>query len=211
MPKRSPTPDSSPRDYQELFARLGEYLRQRFARLDADTVEDIVQWTLSEFWQEAGQRPPDNPWAYLRRMASNNAIDWIRRQERIRFEQLSRQGVSGDISRQASPAAEVTGRERTPLSQVLEEERRKRQGLLLSEVLQQFTADCQRRPEGGKMKEAYERSVRGQAPDEIAAAMGISKSQVYLLTSRARRWVLRRLQAQDVNRSVFATLLGHQQ
>jgi len=112
--------------------------------------------------------------------------------------------LSGLGSDQA--AWEPADKRPSPSAELAEHQRRTRQGLMLSDVLAAFCRWCEGRPEGLKMKEAYERSLRGERPADIAAAMGMSRAGVDTSLSRARQWVLQRVRQADVDQSVFLTL-----
>jgi len=76
----------------------------------------------------------------------------------------------------------------------------------LSQVLTEFCRRCEARPEMLKQKEIYERSLRGQKPAAIAAALGIERGTVDVHLKRARDWIRERVRQADVDRSLFLTL-----
>jgi len=189
--------------YRQFHEQLCQFLRRGFPRL-ADQVEDIVQTVLAE----ALSKQPSQAWTpeqlagWLRVAAKHRALDLLRAAERrllVRLSQLGRQD-----SQQS--AWEPADQRPSPSSQFAQQQRRGRQALLLSEVLQEFCRWCEGRPDGPKMKQIYERSLRGQKPQQIAAAVGVTRASVDTTLSRARQWVLRRVRQADVDRSVFLTL-----
>jgi len=192
-------------------AALCRWLQQAFPRL-RDEAEDILQNALAETLRRVRAEGfyPEVGWVgYLRVVARHRAIDRLRSWERRLFWQLagsSRSDLSSRSSGSSSGDASLADGTAGPATQLAEKERRSRQGLLLSHVLQQFCHWCERRPDRLAIKEAYERSLRGQKPAEIAAAMGLSADEVYGLLNRARQWVLQRIRQADVDRSVFLTL-----
>lgn len=186
----------------QAFRRLGEEAE--------DVLQDAVKETLGRVRTEGFC--PKNGWAaYLRWVARRRAIDRLRTWERRVFQQLEWGGPSGEGSsssgrspRSPDPADLAPG----PATQLKQVERRGRQGLLLSDVLQEFTRWCESRPGRLRIKEAYERSLRGQQPAQISAGLGISSSEVHTLLHRARQWVFERIRQADVDRSIFVTLHG---
>ncbi|GIW93025.1 MAG: hypothetical protein KatS3mg110_1066 [Pirellulaceae bacterium] len=194
-------------------AELRRWLQQAFERL-YDQADDILHDAFTEtlrrirsegFCSSAG-------WiTYLRVVARNRAIDRLRSCERRIFRQLASHSTSGDSSGSSAANLGVMAidSEPGPSTRVAEDERRSRQGILLSQVLEEFCRWCESKSSRLLMKEAYERSLRGQKPFEIAAAMGIAPSDVYSLLHRARNWIFDRIRQADVERSVFLTLYGH--
>ncbi|MGQ9574613.1 MAG: sigma-70 family RNA polymerase sigma factor [Thermoguttaceae bacterium] len=192
-------------------AALRRYLQQAFFRLRDqadDFLQEAVKQTLDRIRAEAFC--PQVGWiAWLRRGARNRAVDFLRSWERRLFRQLPWASPP-----EASGLSSGTGcGERGPLeagagpeSRLAEAERRGRQGLLLSQVLEEFVRWCEARPERLAIKEAYERSIRGQKPAEIAAAMEISADRVSQLLNRGRERVFKRVGRADVDHSVFVTL-----
>ena len=189
--------------YGQFHDQLCQFLECSFPRL-ADQVEDIVQTVLAE----ALSKPPSQSLTaqqlavWLRVAARHRALDLLRAAEcrlLVRLSQLGRQDSE-------QSAWEPADQRPSPSSQLAQQQRRGRQGLLLSEVLQEFCRWCEGRPDGLKMKQIYERSLRGQKPQQIAAAMGATRASVDTTLSRARQWVLRRVRQADVHRSVFLTL-----
>jgi DNA-directed RNA polymerase specialized sigma24 family protein len=184
----------------ETFLRLRKpltgTLRNRF-RLTYYQAEDLVQ----DVWAEAvalvrnGRELTGTLESYLRWLAYRRAIDLLRREKVCReaeaelFERLRQREEAPSIG-----------------SQVAEQERRGRQGLLLSELLQEFCRECETHRPLAIRKEVYERTCRGEDVNEIVAAMGLTCSQVFNERRAARDWLRGRILQVDVNRSVFATL-----
>jgi DNA-directed RNA polymerase specialized sigma24 family protein len=144
----------------------------------------------------------------LRRLARRRAIDRLRSLEYRIFRQftggVSEEGASGeDLPLQAE---DMPGKMPPPVADLTAAERRARQGSLLSDVLEEFCRWCESEPARSAIREAYERSLRGQKPAEIAQEMTLSTAQVHSLLHRAREWVYDRVKKHDVNRSVFLTL-----
>lgn len=192
-------------------AALRRWLQQAFGRL-RDRADDILQDAFAETLCRVRSQafcPPIGWVGYLRLVARNRAIDQLRSWERCLFRQLVAGSLSEASSRSSQPSASDPGpSDKTPgpNTQLAEKERRGRQGLLLSQVLEQFCRWCESRPDRLAVKEAYERSLRGQQPGEIAAAMQVTAEEVYGLLNRARQWVFQRIRQADVDRSVFLTL-----
>ncbi len=192
-------------------AALRRWLQQAFGRVQ-DHADDILHDAFMETLRRVRSERfcPKAGWIrYLRVVARHRAIDWLRSHERRLFQQLAG-GSHSDASSQSSqsPSAETGPADAAPgpRTQVAEAERRGRQGLLLSQVLEEFCRWSESNADRLPMKEAYERSLRGQKPAGIAAAMGISADEVYQLFNRARQWVFQRIRRADVDRSVFLTL-----
>ena len=195
---------------------LREYLVRAFPRL-ASEVEDLLQ----EVFLEAIQRcraegmPAVVDWrGWCRTAVRHRAIDRLRMWERWAFRQLSGQKTSSqsdsfDSSRPSdSSSSEPVDTSPGPATRVGEKQRRTRQGILLSEVLAAFCRFCEAKPVRLKMKEAYERALRGQTPEQIAAAMHLPPTEVHQLLYRARQWILERIRQADVEQSVFITLFA---
>ncbi len=195
---------------------LREYLVRAFPRL-ASEADDLLQ----EVFMEAIQRfraegmPAVVDWrGWCRTAVRHRAIDRLRRWELRAFRQLSGQKTSSqsdsfDSSRPSeSSSSEPVDSSPGPATQAAEKQRRTRQGLLLSEVLVDFCRFCEAKPTRLKMKEAYERVLHGQRPEQIAAAMELPPAEVHQLLYRARQWILERIRQADVDRSVFVTLFA---
>lgn len=190
---------------------LRRWLSQAFPRL-GDETEDILQDSLTETLHRVRTTAfrPQGGWiAYLRWVARQRALDRLRSWERRLFRRLGGGGSAEEGGRTADTSETgvvLVDSSPSPPERWDEAERRSRQGLLLSEVLEEFSRWCERRPDRWPIKEAYERSLRGQQPAEIAAGLGLPASEVYSLLNRARTWVLERIRQADVDRSVFLTL-----
>lgn len=190
---------------------LCQWVQCAFPRLAAQA-EDIVQQSYLETLQRVRDEEffPKTGWIkWLRIVIRSRAVDRLRSWERKVFQRLalnSNRGESHESSEDVSPQPMAVAREPDPSRQLADQERRSRQGLLLSEVLQEFSRWCEARPERAGIKEAYERSLRGQEPAQIAAAMGLSGARVYEYLNRARSWVFQRIRQADVDRSIFLTL-----
>ncbi len=193
--------------------RFLDYIIRGFPRL-AGEAEDLLQ----QAWLEARRRVvdegfrPQTGWeSWLRALIRSRAIDRLRALERQVF--LSWQARTSDVSANL-PGNEPRSPLPSPSREVVEQERRQRQGLLLSEVLAEFCRWCEAKPAGSgqagrlALKEAYERSLHGQSPADIAAAMGVPRETVYQWLHQARQWVYRRISDKDIDRSVFLTLYG---
>jgi RNA polymerase sigma factor (sigma-70 family) len=186
---------------------LRGWLVRAFDRL-RDEADDILQDALAETLRRVRDEAfsPQAGWiGYLRVVARHRAIDRLRSWERRLFQHLGTddRGSTAGPSRESS---DVVDPRPGPSEQLDEAERRGRQGLLLSEVLEEFCRWCEACPERLSIKEAYERSLRGEQPAAIAAGLGISPGEVYTQLNRARQWVLERIRQADVDRSVFLTV-----
>ncbi len=203
--------------WSDLQESLRRYVLRVFPCLQNEA-EDILQEAFLEAVERGRcqQRAPVEDWGkWFRTVVRHRAIDRLRQWERRAFRQLSGQstsrsadtwdGTSSTESSSQDPADSTPG----PATQAAESERRSRQGLLLSEVLVAFCRFCEAKPTRLAMKEAYERVLRGQKPEQIAAAMHLPPDQVHQLLYRARQWILTRIQQTDVDRSVFVTLFAH--
>lgn len=190
---------------------LRRWLTQAFRRL-GDEADDILQEAVTETVRRLrteGFRPQVGWIGYLRTVARHRAIDRLRSWEFRLFQRLGTGGAADEADPSAGSAgdrAEPAEQRPGPPTQLLEAERRSRQGLLLSEVLEEFSRWCESRPNRLAIKEAYERSLRGQPPAAIAAGLGLAPGEVYTLLNRAREWVFQRVRQADVDRSVFLTL-----
>lgn len=181
--------------YRQRFTELYDYLNLKFPRLALADCEDLAQLvyaeTLAKIRGLEGFQPNTDWWCWLCWLASKRALDYLRQHERVSWNTLA--GLQ-------SPALDAS-----PSAVLAEAERRGRQGLTLSQVLTEFCRRCETRPEMLKQKEIYERSLRGQKPTEIAAALGMERGTVDVQLKRARDWILERVRQADVDRSVFLT------
>lgn len=202
--------------WKQWEEKLREYLVRAFPRLASET-DDILQEVFLEAFQRSqadGLSPVEDWWAWCRTAVRHRAIDRLRQWERRAFRQLSGQKTSSQSdSFDSSRPSESSSREPVdsspgPATQAAEKQRRTRQGLLLSEVLVDFCRFCEAKPARLKMKEAYERALHGQRPEQIAAAMELPPAEVHQLLYRARQWILERIRQADVDRSVFVTLFA---
>ncbi len=180
---------------------LLKFLECGFPRLK-DEVEDLVQRVFAEALECGFDKKLDavqlRRWLYT--TVRRRAIDYLRKWERRAFIQLAQKQSHSDLS----GAVEEEGGA-GPQTQALEEERRQRQGVLLSQVLQEFVRWCESSPRRILLKEAYERALRGQSASQIAQAMQVSSQQVYQWCSDARCWIYDRIIQKDIDRTVFLT------
>ncbi len=204
MPAGSPENALLAAAFRVYQPRLKAFIGRAFPAL-SDEADDILQ----DVWEEAllaaaAGQDLGSGWFFQR--VRWRALERKRPAERWAFAQLSGGTSSGTVpessSSDSSPASPAPG----PSTELAEAERRHRQGLLLSDVLQEFTRWCEEKPRRLVIKEVYERSIRGQQPAQIAAATGLSPQEVYDYASQARKWVLERLRRSDVDCSVFLTL-----
>lgn len=221
----------------ELFLEQGgrkalcAHVIRRFPRLTT-AAEDIVQGVLQEVlagaggsgfevgggeqraarhgsleWGDAqGLLPRHTILRHLRQLVRWRALDALRRAEHVALSALDQGEDSSDLGARL----EVRDRHQlSPSGQYAEAERRREQVLLLSDVLREFTAWCEspERRGGLVMKELYERRLRGQEMAQIAAAMGLARNTADQMLKRARDWILERIRQQDVDQSVFRTIL----
>ncbi|MCS7304350.1 MAG: hypothetical protein NZ602_04500 [Thermoguttaceae bacterium] len=202
--------------WHELQEPLRRYLVRAFPRLQSEA-EDILQEVFLQALERARcpQEPPVEDWPrWFRTVVRHRAIDRLRQWERRAFRQLSGQSTSSSSSSwegsswKESSFPDPSDPSPGPATQAAEKQRRHRQGLLLSEVLVAFCRFCEAKPTRLPMKEAYERALRGQKPEQIASAMQLPPAQVHQLLYRARQWILTRIQQADVDRSVFLTLFA---
>jgi len=188
---------------------LARFARTAFPRLVHD-VDDLLQ----EIWLELQTKvpasdfqAPRNSESWLRMLVRSRAIDRLRSMERRVFFSLTmRKDADSEMPEKMEP--EDSGP--SPATHAIEQERRRRQGLLLSDVLAEFCRWCEKRPQRLAIKEAYERALHGQSPAQIAEAMGVPPASVHQWLHQAREWVRQRVTERDVERSVFLTLYGGQ-
>lgn len=190
--------------YRDQFEELCKVLHRKFERLDDAACADLVQLatmeTLGKIRRENFQ--PEKDWrSWLLWLSANRARDYLR--QVVEVASLDALAANDDGSCLGWQLADAG----SPPSQVLAEaERRGRQGLTLSQILAEFSRWCESRSDGHKMKEFYERSLRGQKAADIAASKNVPRGTVKVTLNRARDWVLDRIRQADVHRSVFATL-----
>jgi RNA polymerase sigma factor (sigma-70 family) len=202
------------------YERLRAYVARRFPRL-ADRADDLIQTALMELLEKEKHNPAGRLFAdrsggsaleddelWRRRLMQRivgRALDALRRVEHVALSALAQdEEGAGDALSPRSDAAAVD-----PAVYAEEAERREEQVALLSDILREFVAWCEApsRKGGTRMKELYERRVRGQEPGQIAAAMGMSRNAVDQTLKRAREWILDRIRQKDAHQSIFRTLL----
>jgi RNA polymerase sigma factor (sigma-70 family) len=190
--------------YKESFDPLCERLGRAFPRL-ANDAEDLVQHAVLQAFQDVrrNQFRPEKGWhVWVWAVAVNRARDRLRRIELKLFKRLSTAVDSSDEDRLPP------GPSPSPSAAVVEKERRDRQGKMLSDILQEWCRHCEETAEGLMHKQSFERLLRGQKYEEIAAALGVPRNTLYQWRNRAYQWILERVRQTDVNRSVFMTMLG---
>ncbi len=190
--------------YRDNFEKLCAALHRKFPRLDDSTCADLAQVAAKETLhkiRDENFQPKKDWWTWLLWLASHRALDYLRQFEIVAFESLAAGRGESNTSVWQPPDPG------SPPSQVLAEaERRGRQGLTLSEILAEFCRWRESLPDGYKMKEIYERSLRGQKTADIAVATGELPGTVDVTITRARKWILARTRQADVHRSIFLTL-----
>lgn len=195
-------------DYQSGHTGLVRWLVRSFPRL-ADQAEDILQATFLELLQRIREQDfhPVVGWlGTIRQLARLRALDRLRAWEFRVFKQIAAGYAREEGSAESAGPAEVADSASTPVSRLASAERRARQGLLLSEVLEEFCRWCEAVPNRIAVRHVYERSLRGQLPTEIARDLGFPANRVHGLLHQARQWVYERIRRRDVDRSVFLTL-----
>ncbi|RMG40350.1 MAG: sigma-70 family RNA polymerase sigma factor [Planctomycetota bacterium] len=193
--------------------RLHRFIVVRFPRL-AGMADDLIQDALIETLQ-SGSSPKDSSdpkkwFSHLCQLIRWRALDRLRRIERQALVSLSQAGGHDGSSGHQSRDAALEDDAVAPSERLGEAERRQRQVLLLSDVLREFTQWCESRSSGFRMKEIYERRLRGQAPGTILEQMQLSRAAFDQSLKRARNWIFERVKQQDVHHSVFQTILRGQ-
>lgn len=197
-------PGAAPGDLTEVLTyKLGLIavsLAKKFPNVDEGLRDDALQIAVTEALERRGRggRPGKSWEALLRWSARNRLLDLLQDQERQAFRRLGASDEPGAIDVPDSAVG--------PQSVDLEEERRRRQTLTLSQVLQEYCRKMEGRAESARQKEAYERALRGQKPADIAEAMGVPRNTVDQYLRRARTWVIERIRTADVDQSVFLTM-----
>jgi RNA polymerase sigma factor (sigma-70 family) len=187
---------------KENISTLCEDLARKFRRLAGeaeDLVSQAVLQTLEKIRMDKDFRP-ENGWRrWVWVVASNRALDRLKQCEHAAYAVMMPQGHNAEVLQPVDPAL-------SPSEACTEKERRERQSVGFSEVLREFCRWCESRPNGHKMKEVYERSLRGQKPAAIAKETGLARGTVDQHLKRARDWLLDRVRQADVHQSVFLTL-----
>lgn len=202
----------SPRDELEAAyvaerERVIRELNRLYRSLTHDDCEDLVQLAFFHALQEC-QKPGfalQQTWlAWLRTVARNRTLDYLRRREAWSLDALLRNATSGDGS---DAAFEPPQRGLTP-SQVLQQaERGERRRVLVSDLLADYVAHVEKY-DMRLQREVFERSLRGQKPAEIAAEMSLPPQRIFDHRSRAFEWIRQQVAQRDVHGSVLATVFG---
>ncbi len=192
----------------KMLGYLRKY-RKRFSCLEDADLEDAVQTALAEvFARSAEFAPTVAGWGtYLCKVADNVAKRIAKKRNRER-ELGWLQSLGGELEADVkdSPALRAVDKYGQPDDIAAEVERRGRQQLLLSDILEEYVMHCEQRGMQTQ-REIYERRQRGQEKKDIAAAMGVSLDNIDKYAQRARDWLNDRMKQVDVEKSVFQTFL----
>lgn len=192
----------------QYHGKMLNYLRKCFSRLDDADLEDAVQTVFVEVLARRADFVPANAkWeTYLCQAAFNAARGIWKQRERGWFKSLGGELEAGEKD---SPALTPIDDYGHPDIVAVEVERRGRQQLLLSDILQEYALRCEQQ-NMQTQREIYERRLRGQDAKLIMASMGVARNNIDKHLERAREWINDRMQQADVEKSVFQTVLRGQ-
>ncbi len=199
----------------ELYERehksdLEKTIRGKYPWLeDRGLLEDILQEAAIVFWQNYQRRVDIKNWGgYLYKFALNASVHayrlLVRAEAQLKEEELG----------QRIPLDEVEDKKALPPDEeAIRQERRDRKKRMFGDVLREFVRYCEttkaeveEKLARRRMKEVYERFLRGEDPKSIAGSMGIDRNYVDQLKKRARDWVFEAVSTSDENESVFVSL-----
>lgn len=198
--------------YQDSFSRLCQHLERKYRVLDYGACEDAVAEAHGEALEKcrSGFQPKSDWWTYWRWLADKRALDRVRKIERektVSIATLSEDSSGAEwepADRDGPPDQIAMAREEVSREVDRERKRNVRKRKMLSEILKEFTSECEKNKRLSQ-KQAYERLLRGQKADQIAIAMTIERNHVYQLIRRSREWLSERIRQKDVHESVFNT------
>lgn len=175
------------------------YLRKCFPRLDDADREDAVQTVLVKMLASNADIVPTD--AYLRQAAKNSALDILKQRERGWFKSLGSEVAKKELASLSPLEADMQDADIAA-----EINRRGRQKLLLSDILQEYAQRCELQ-NMQTQREIYERKLRGQEVKIIESSMDVTRASIDKHLQRARDWISNRMQQADVEKSVFQTFL----
>ena len=138
---------------------------------------------------------------YLQKVITNAILDYLRKKER---QVLSMDGLR---SEDGSPMTFKDLKVATPSEILIERERHDRRERLLSDILREWSADCEDRG-AWRERECTERNLRGQSHQQAASETGIRVQTQHVMSAQGFNHLRELIEREDVNRSVFATLFG---
>ena len=175
--------------YRAERERLVHTLAKLFPSLGIYQCEDLVQYAfvqeLSRIQQAAGASPK-NLVAWLRKVAINDARDFLKRREQMSLDALVGQHGAGDEA--DKPGWQPSDRALTPSAVLQQGERAERRRVLVSDILAAYVQHVERYGMHVQ-REILERSLRGQTPADVASEMGMSAQRVYEHRSKAFAWI----------------------
>lgn len=196
-----PTPEEAAALFTTERDHLLNVVRRMSGVADLAWREDVVQWVFLQALQKIEEGQPfleTSLWQYVCWRARNRIIDLRRQSEWTLMQDLARP-EEGEL------AAQIAASEPTPLEEAVDQERRQRKQRLLSEILQEYSRQCQSQERMLSGKEVLERMLRGESAEQTAAAMGMERNAVDKARRDARRRLRELLRKHDAHQTVFQT------
>lgn len=195
--------------YQQQRDMLVRLLGLQFTALNEAECEDLVQFAFLRALEQLADPgfSLEHTWAaWLKRVAVNAAISFVRRVEAWSLEALAAGGGDGDGSDQSS--LPITDRGMLTPSQILAaDERSERRRMLVSDLLRDYVCYVEKN-RMWTQREVFERSLRGQDAAGIARDMGLPPQRAYEHRARAFQWIREQVDQRDSRGSVLASVFG---
>lgn len=185
------------------------YVRRCFPHMDDADRQDAVQTVFVQTIAKGADFVPSEGTlcTYLCKAAFYAALEISKKHERGWFQQMADGAAAEVIDSNVLPPLAAQVREEEEQSRIAAEvNRRGRQQLLLSDMLQEYVQRCELN-HWQTEREVYERRLHGQDAKVIMAAMGITRANFDKKLQLARDWIKQRMRQADVDRSVFQTFL----
>lgn len=196
------------RELEELLARERPRLvnlAKKIANTRDDSVgEDLVQSASLEVLQKIDAGLPfvdTDLWRYVCWTLRNRAIDRQRRRELRLLQDLA--AVQDDES--PDLPAQVPAPDASPDRAALDRERFEHKKKLLSDILEEYCRRCESQPRMLSGKEIFERMLRGESPEQTAAALGMKRNTIDKARRDAREKLRDLMEQHDVHHTVFQT------
>ena len=202
----SPLLDELEATFRAQRSSLVGWLRRQFDVLSEPECEDVVQFAFLQAIKaiEGGDFHLTHTWmAWLRQVARNAAISYLRGMEEQSLDALAAGHGSEDRSERRSIPLSDHGA-LTPSQYLAKAERGERRRLLVSDLLRSYVAHVEQYGMWVQA-EVFERSLRGQKPAQMALEMELPPARVYEHRARAFEWLRGKIHQQDSRGSILAS------
>jgi RNA polymerase sigma factor (sigma-70 family) len=188
----------------ENHARLVNLVKAISNRRDRAWCEDLVQSVILEVLEKIDDGVPfvkTTLWRYLCWTLRNRVIDQQRRREL----KLLQDFADAQEDEPADVPARIPAADPTPQAAAMNHERFERKKKLLSDILEEYSRRCESQPRMLSGKEIFERMLRGESPEQTAAALRMKRNTIDKARRDARLKLRELMEKHDVHRTVFAT------